>query len=72
MIPDANDATIAKTIVALAQSMGLEVIAEGVETRGQRDLLACQGCHAYQGYLFGRPVPVEALRMTSFPEKLLQ
>ena len=55
---DANDAAIAKTIVALAQSLGLGVIAEGVETEAQRDFLASSGCHAYQGYFFSRPLPV--------------
>ena len=61
VLTDPNDAAIAKTIVALAQSMGLAVIAEGVETVAQRDLLASFGCLAYQGYLFGRPGPVAAL-----------
>jgi diguanylate cyclase (GGDEF)-like protein/PAS domain S-box-containing protein len=61
VLSDANDAAIAKTIVALAQSMGLAVIAEGVETVAQRDLLASLGCHAYQGYLYGRPGPAAAL-----------
>ncbi|HTD03549.1 bifunctional diguanylate cyclase/phosphodiesterase [Undibacterium sp.] len=55
-----NDAAITKTIMALAQSMGLAVIAEGVESEEQRNFLAGQGCHAYQGYLFGRPQPPEA------------
>jgi diguanylate cyclase (GGDEF)-like protein/PAS domain S-box-containing protein len=55
---DANDAAIAKTIVALAQSLGLGVIAEGVETEAQLDFLASSGCHAYQGYFFSRPLPV--------------
>ncbi len=64
LLSDANDAAIAKTIVDLAQSMGLAVIAEGVETRAQRDLLADLGCHAYQGYLFGRPGP--AVELESF------
>ena len=59
VLTDPNDATIARTIVALAQSMGLTVIAEGVETEAQRDFLAANGCNAYQGYLFGRPMPVE-------------
>ena len=57
---DPNDAAIAKMVVALAQSMGLEVIAEGVETKAQRDCLAGLGCRSYQGYLFSRPLPIEA------------
>jgi len=61
LLTDTNDAAIARTIVALAESLGLSVIAEGVETEAQRDCLARQGCHAYQGYFFGRPGPAEAL-----------
>ncbi|MFI3158330.1 MAG: EAL domain-containing protein [Methylococcaceae bacterium] len=56
---DLNDAAIAKMIVALAESMGLSVIAEGVENDAQRGFLAHQGCYAYQGYLFSHPLPVE-------------
>ena len=59
ILTDADDAAIAKTVISLAASMGLTVIAEGVETEAQRVLLATQGCLAYQGYLFGRPLPVE-------------
>ena len=56
---DANDAVIAKMIIALAESMGLTVIAEGVETAEQLDFLISLGCEDFQGYLFSRPQPVE-------------
>lgn len=54
---DSNDAEIIRAIVAMARSLGLEVIAEGVEQQAQLDLLQLQGCHLYQGYLFSRPLP---------------
>ncbi len=57
ILNDANDAAIAKMVIALAETMGLSVIAEGVELEGQKEFLACHGCHAYQGYLFSRPLP---------------
>jgi diguanylate cyclase (GGDEF)-like protein/PAS domain S-box-containing protein len=60
ILTDANDAAIAKMVVALADSLGLAVIAEGVETAAQRDFLASQGCFAYQGYFFSRPLPIQA------------
>ena len=61
LLTDPNDAVIAKTVVALGHSLGLKVIAEGVETAQQRDLLLGMGCDAFQGYHFGRPVPAEQL-----------
>ncbi|PCR46430.1 hypothetical protein CQA88_30785 [Klebsiella pneumoniae] len=53
---------MARTIVALGHSMGLKVIAEGVETDAQRAELAAMGCLAYQGYLFHRPAPLSEWR----------
>ena len=61
ILTDANDAAIARTIIGLAQSLGLGVIAEGIETQAQRAFLARQGCHEYQGYLFCRPLPIAQL-----------
>ena len=58
ILVDANDAAIAQMVVVLAGSLGLAVIAEGVETEAQKAFLASQGCHAYQGYLFSRPLPL--------------
>jgi EAL domain-containing protein (putative c-di-GMP-specific phosphodiesterase class I) len=52
--------TLVHTIVQMARSLNLDVIAEGVETQWQWDTLIRQGCDQYQGYLFGRPVPIEA------------
>ena len=61
LVTDANDSAIAKMVVVLAESLGLSVIAEGVELQAQADFLAHLGCHAYQGYLFSKPLPVAAL-----------
>jgi len=55
---DSNDRTLVLTIITMAHSLGLEVIAEGVETREQFEFLRDHGCDHYQGYLFGRPVPL--------------
>ena len=57
VLTDPNDAVIARTIVALGQSLNLAVIAEGVETVGQHDFLLAHGCLYCQGYLFSRPLP---------------
>lgn len=58
---DPNDAIIARTIIAMAQNMNLQVIAEGVETVMQQEFLEQNGCRLFQGYFFGRPMPVEQL-----------
>lgn len=55
---DANDAAIVQTIIAMTDALGLNVIAEGVETLEQKEFLAQRGCHAFQGYYFGRPMPL--------------
>jgi EAL domain-containing protein (putative c-di-GMP-specific phosphodiesterase class I) len=60
IVTDSHDRTIVRTIIAMAQSMYLGVIAEGVETPEQLELLFNNGCRRYQGYLFGKPMPITA------------
>jgi diguanylate cyclase (GGDEF)-like protein/PAS domain S-box-containing protein len=60
ILSNSNDEAIARTIVMLGQSLGLEVIAEGVETAAQKDVLASNGCLLFQGYHFSRPLALEA------------
>ena len=59
ILVDPNDAAIARMVIVLGQSLGLEVLAEGVETLAQQQALQLQGCQAYQGYLYSRPLPLE-------------
>ena len=63
IMSDQNDAAIARTIIALGGSLGLAVIAEGVETEDQWRFLARNGCGAFQGYLFSRPLPLKAFEL---------
>ena len=63
LLTNPADAVIVRTIIALGQSLGMVVLAEGVETEAQRSFLATHGCRAYQGFLFGRPGPVEDLSL---------
>ena len=55
LLTQPGDAAVARSVIALGHSLGLTVIAEGVETAEQRNLLAALGCDAFQGYYFGRP-----------------
>jgi diguanylate cyclase (GGDEF)-like protein/PAS domain S-box-containing protein len=65
VLSDPNDAAIVRTILALANSMDLVAVAEGVETEGQRQFLLDSGCTVFQGYLFGRPAPLAQLKLAA-------
>ncbi len=69
LLTGVNDGAIVRTVVALGNSLGLSVIAEGVETAEQQRRLADLGCLCYQGYLFGRPQRIEQFEkdLVSFP-----
>ncbi|WP_338416742.1 EAL domain-containing protein [uncultured Sphaerotilus sp.] len=58
LVDDSNDAAIVQAILAMSHSLGLRVVAEGVETLAQRDFLLNRGCETFQGYLFGKPAPI--------------
>ena len=57
LTPDSDDMALCKAIIAMAHTLGMKVIAEGVETAEQRDLLTAAGCDYGQGFLFSRPLP---------------
>jgi EAL domain-containing protein (putative c-di-GMP-specific phosphodiesterase class I) len=68
---ESNDQAIVRTIIAMAESLKLEVIAEGVETEDQLSHLRNYGCNHFQGYLFGKPMPIEEFEAALMHEKLL-
>ncbi|WP_169333633.1 putative bifunctional diguanylate cyclase/phosphodiesterase [Novosphingobium nitrogenifigens] len=67
LAPGSEDLALCEAMIVMAEKLGIKVIAEGIETEQQRDLLAAAGCHFGQGYWFGRPMPAEA-----FTRRLLQ
>jgi len=60
MLTDATSSAIVRAVLALGEAMGVQVVAEGVETAEHRDFLARQHCHHCQGYWFGRPMAIDA------------
>lgn len=60
VLTDTNSKAIVRTVIALGQSMGMTVIAEGVETQAQQQFLSSHGCTRFQGYLFSKPLPLDA------------
>lgn len=60
---DPEDAAVASATLSLARDLGLEVVAEGVETLAQRDYLVARGCHVLQGFLFARPLDADAFEV---------
>jgi len=61
---DSDDRAIVSTIIAMSDTLGIEVIAEGVETEAQKLFLTEKGCHRFQGYLFGKPMPLDEFSTT--------
>jgi diguanylate cyclase (GGDEF)-like protein/PAS domain S-box-containing protein len=67
IVSDSSDRAIVRTIIVMAHSLNLDVIAEGVETEEQRQLLINKGCMHFQGYLFGKPMPIEQFEALMVP-----
>ena len=67
----ATDGVIVQTIIGMARNLGLEVIAEGVETVAQQEFLALHGCTLFQGYLFSKPIPLAAFEAMLTPPTAL-
>lgn len=65
---DPNDAAIVVMIIAMSKALGLDVLAEGVETGAQRNFLENNGCYAYQGYLFGKPMTLAQFEKTAIQQ----
>jgi PAS domain S-box-containing protein len=63
IVTDYSDRAIVRTIISMAQSLNLDVIAEGVESDEQRLLLLSKGCSHFQGYLFSKPIPIKQFEM---------
>ncbi|MCP1726744.1 diguanylate cyclase (GGDEF)-like protein [Natronospira proteinivora] len=62
---DSDDAAIAETAIAMARNLGMQVVAEGVETQAQKEFLLARGCHIMQGFLFAKPMPLEDLDLST-------
>lgn len=67
---DSSSAVIVQAIIAMGRALSIEVIAEGVETRGQQAFLEQQGCRLYQGFLYSRPLPVHEMEQAALRFKL--
>ena len=59
MLEDVGSRAIAQTVISLGHALGLDVLAEGVETQEQLDLLESLSCHSFQGFLFSQPLPID-------------
>ena len=71
ILTDLDSAIIVETIIAMANKLNIEVIAEGVETEAQREFLENNGCFYYQGHLFSKPVPIKQFELLVKKNSLL-